>query len=235
MWTFHLTFGFISIYADIRLRLFLENLIRENRRKWSKSLPALKVFLLKNGVNTSKDQGHFMRIFGHAYFWKTSYEKIAWSGQNPYRRWRCFHWKTASTLPALKVFSLKNCFNTGKDWVTFSEKARMRLSKNRPILRLYGLRIKILKNFFTGSENSLRSCRNSKKIFFWQFFRGWKNGSKLHFSHFEWRFFINFASMLREFWVSGARWGRILPESEERIEKFVDFLRRSRRHCIRNM
>ena len=124
MWTFHLTFGFISFYADIRLRLFLENLIRENRRKWSKSLPALKVFLLKNGVNTSKDQGHFMRIFGHAYFWKTSYEKIAWSGQNPYRRWRCFYWKTASTLPALKVFSLKNCFNTGKDWVTFSEKAR---------------------------------------------------------------------------------------------------------------
>ena len=28
--------------------------------------------------------------------------------------------------------------------------------------------------------------------------------------------------MLRKFWVSGTRWGRILPESEERIEKFVD-------------
>ena len=28
--------------------------------------------------------------------------------------------------------------------------------------------------------------------------------------------------MLRKFWVSGARWGRILSESEERIEKFVD-------------
>ena len=28
--------------------------------------------------------------------------------------------------------------------------------------------------------------------------------------------------MLRKFWVSGARWGRILAESEERIEKYVD-------------
>ena len=28
--------------------------------------------------------------------------------------------------------------------------------------------------------------------------------------------------MLRKFWASGSRWERILPESEERIEKFVD-------------
>ena len=28
--------------------------------------------------------------------------------------------------------------------------------------------------------------------------------------------------LFRNFWVSRARWGRILPESEERIEKYVD-------------
>ena len=42
------------------------------------------------------------------------------------------------------------------------------------------------------------------------------------FSDFELRFFIVVSSMLRKFWVSGARWGRFLPESEERIEKCVD-------------
>ena len=42
------------------------------------------------------------------------------------------------------------------------------------------------------------------------------------FSQFEWKIFIIFSSMLRKFWVSRARWGRVLPESEERIEKFVD-------------
>ena len=42
------------------------------------------------------------------------------------------------------------------------------------------------------------------------------------FSDFELRFFIVFSSTLRKFWVSGARWGRFLPESEERIEKCVD-------------
>ena len=73
-----------------------------------------------------------------------------------------------------------------------------------------------------GARTRWELAETSKNFFFWKFFRGWKNGSKLHFSHFEWRFFINFASMLREFWPSGPRWGCILPESEERIEKFVD-------------
>ena len=54
------------------------------------------------------------------------------------------------------------------------------------------------------------------------FFRSRTTWSKLHFSDFEWRFFICFSSMLRKFWVSSARWGRILPESEERIEKYLD-------------
>ena len=115
-----------------------------------------------------------MRIFGHAYFWKISYEKIAWSSQNPYRRWRCLYWKTAQhqlglgsvyadirsrlflenlirenrmkwskSLSALKVFSLKTASTPVRIGGDLSKKARMRLSKNRPILRLYGLRIKI--------------------------------------------------------------------------------------------
>ena len=71
----------------------------------------------------------------------------------------------------------------------------------------------------TGGRDLAPYCKKWKnKIFF----RGRKFWSKLHFSHFECRFFIIFSSMLRKFWVSGARWGRILPESEERIEKCVD-------------
>ena len=50
----------------------------------------------------------------------------------------------------------------------------------------------------------------------------WNHWSKWHFSDFESRFFHVFSSMLQKFWVSGARWGRILPESEERIEKYLD-------------
>ena len=73
-----------------------------------------------------------------------------------------------------------------------------------------------------GARTRWELAETSKNFFFWKFFRGRKNGSKLHFSHFEWWFFINFASMLREFWPSGPRWGCTLPESEERIEKFVD-------------
>ena len=30
--------------------------------KWSKSLPALEVFSLKNGFNSGKDLGHMMRL-----------------------------------------------------------------------------------------------------------------------------------------------------------------------------
>ena len=71
----------------------------------------------------------------------------------------------------------------------------------------------------TGGRDLAPYCKKWKnKIFF----RGRKFWSKLHFSHFEWRFFIIFSSMLRKFWVSEARWGRILLESEERIEKYVD-------------
>ena len=39
--------------------------------------------------------------------------------------------------------------------------------------------------------------------------------------------------MLRKFWVSGTRWGRILSESEERIEKFVDTAENEPRQNLR--
>ena len=71
----------------------------------------------------------------------------------------------------------------------------------------------------TGGRDLAPYCKKWKNKFF---FRGRKFWSKLHFSHFEWRFFIIFSSMLRKFWASRARWGRILTENEERIEKLVD-------------